>query len=52
MVLQTFREHQPYEKISKCDFYKKQNTVFGTCHLRKGVAVDPTKIKAIIIVRF
>ena len=34
IVLQTLKEHQLYAKLSKCDFYKKTNTIFGAHNFR------------------
>eukprot|EP00253_Pinus_taeda_P012179 PITA_12179 len=48
MVLQTLREHQLYEKFSKCDFFKEEIQYLGHVITKDGIAVDPEKIKAIM----
>ena len=47
IVLQVLREHQLYAKFSKCDFYKPQIHYLGHIISKKGIAVDPEKIKDI-----
>ena len=47
-VLKTFREHQLYMKLSKCDFYKREVQYLGHIISEEGVAVDPAKIQEII----
>ena len=47
VVLQVLREHQLYAKFSKCDFYKPKIQYLGHIISKKGIVVDPKKIKAI-----
>jgi hypothetical protein len=47
MVLQMLREHQLYEKLSKCLFYQRQIHYLGHIILEEGTTMDPTKIKFI-----
>jgi hypothetical protein len=47
LVLQLFREHQLYAKLSKCYFDQKQIHYLGHIILEQGIAVDPEKIEAI-----
>jgi hypothetical protein len=48
IVLQVLREHQPYAKFSKCDFFQKQIHYLGHVISEEGVAVDPNKIRSIM----
>jgi hypothetical protein len=47
MVLKVLREHQLYEKFSKCDLYKKEIQYLGHVISAEGVVVDPKNFKAI-----
>jgi hypothetical protein len=47
MVLEVLREHQMYEKSSKCSFYQKQIHYLGHIISKDGIAVDPEKIESI-----
>jgi hypothetical protein len=47
MVLQVLREHQLYEKLSKCSFYQKQIHYLGHIIFKEGIVVDPEKVQAI-----
>jgi ribonuclease HI len=47
MVLQVLREHQLYEKLSKCSFYQKQIHYLGHIISEEGIVVDPEKVQAI-----
>ena len=47
MVLQTLREHQLYAKFSKCEFWLSSVTFLGHVISKKGINVDPKKVKAI-----
>ena len=42
------REHQLYEKLSKCDFYRDRIKYLGHIILEEGISVDPEKIEAIV----
>jgi hypothetical protein len=46
MVLQVLREHQLYDKLSKCSFYQKQIHYLGHIIPEEGITVDPEKIEA------
>jgi hypothetical protein len=48
IVLQVLREHQPYAKFSKCDFFQKQIHYLGHVLYEEGVVVDPDKIRSIM----
>jgi hypothetical protein len=47
MVLQVFREHQSYAKLSKCTFNRKHIHYLGHIVSEDGIAVDLKKIEAI-----
>ena len=47
IVLQRLREHKLYGKLSKCAFYQKEIQYLGHIISAQGIAVDPSKIKAI-----
>ena len=49
IVLQTFREHKLYAKMSKCEFWMKEVKFLGHVVSEQGVAVDPAKIEAVMI---
>ncbi|WVZ14471.1 hypothetical protein V8G54_012037 [Vigna mungo] len=46
-VLQTLRQQQLYANKKKCDFGRLQIKYLGHCISRKGVMMDPEKIKAV-----
>jgi hypothetical protein len=48
LVLQVLREHQLYDKFSKCDFFQKKIHYLGHVLSKEGVAVDPDKIRSIM----
>ncbi|CAN6447714.1 unnamed protein product [Victoria cruziana] len=48
VVLQTLREHQLYGKFSKCKFWLEQVAFLGHIISADGVAVDPSKVEAVI----
>ena len=48
IVLQTLREHKLYAKMSKCEFWMKEVKFLGHVVSKQGVAVDPTKIEAVM----
>ena len=48
MVLEMLRKHQLYAKFSKCDFFKEEIKYIGHIISKKGIAVDPEKIKTIM----
>ena len=47
IVLQTLRDHKLYAKFSKCEFWLDQVAFFGHVVSRKGIMVDPKKVKVI-----
>ena len=47
MVFQVLREHQLYEKFSKCSFYQKKIHYLGHIISKDGIVVDPEKIESI-----
>jgi hypothetical protein len=47
MVLQVFREHKLYAKLSKCIFYQKKIHYLGHIISGDGITIDLEKIEAI-----
>ena len=45
--MQTLREHKLYAKFSKCEFFQDKIQYLGHVITKKGISVDPDKIKAI-----
>ena len=45
--LKILSEHHLCEKLSKCDFYKREVQYLGHIISEEGVAVDPAKIQEI-----
>jgi hypothetical protein len=48
IVLQRLREHQLYAKFSKCEFWLKKVPFLGHFLSKKGIEVDPEKVKDIL----
>lgn len=48
IVLQHLREHKIYGKLSKCTFFQKKVQYLGHVISIEGIAINPTKIKAIL----
>jgi hypothetical protein len=48
MVLDKFREHKFYMKLSKCSFAQKQLDYLGHIITDQGVATDPSKTEAMV----
>ena len=46
--LQILRENQLYAKLNKCEFWLKQVSFLGHIIYKEGLAVDPTKIDAVV----
>jgi hypothetical protein len=44
LVLLMLRDHRLYAKLSKCEFWLKQDTFLGHIILKGGISVDPSKI--------
>ena len=47
VVLQTFKEHQLYDKYSKCEFWLRSVTFLGHIISSEGVEVDLRKTEAV-----
>jgi hypothetical protein len=47
IVLGKLRQHQLYDKFSKCKFWMEEVAFLGHVLSAKGVAVDPSKIEAV-----
>jgi hypothetical protein len=47
MVFQVIREHQLYDKLSKCSFYQNKIHYLGHIISKDGIDVDPENIEAI-----
>jgi hypothetical protein len=47
LVLQVLREHQLYDKLSKCSFYQKKIHYLGHIISEWVIAIDLEKIEAI-----
>jgi len=43
-VLQTFREHQLYGKLKKCEFWLQEVVFLGHVVTKAGIKVDPQKV--------
>ena len=52
IILQELREHQLFAKFSKCDFFKDKIQYLGHVVTKKGISIDPEKIRAIETGRF
>ena len=48
LVLQTLKEHQLYDKFSKCEFWLDQVAFLGHMVSKDGIQVDLKKLEAII----
>ena len=48
VVLQLFREHKLYSKLSKCDFYKYRIHYLGHIISDEVISMDPENIEAIM----
>jgi hypothetical protein len=44
IMLNWLREHQLYEKFSKCEFWLKKVLFLGHILSEEGISVDPTKV--------
>ncbi|XP_074277689.1 putative mitochondrial protein AtMg00860 [Silene latifolia] len=47
IVVQTLREHELYEKHSKCEFWLENVAFLGHVISKEGVVEDPTKIDVV-----
>jgi hypothetical protein len=48
VVLTRLRDHQLYDKFSKCEFWLREVQFLGHVLSTEGVAVDPSKVKDIL----
>ena len=48
VVLETLRKEQLYAKMSKCEFWLRKVSFLGHIVSKKGIRVDPSKIKVIL----
>src|SRR5438105_8362242 len=48
IVLERLRAHELYAKFSKCEFWLQEVAFLGQIITEKGVAVDPSKVEAIL----
>lgn len=48
VVLRLFREHQLYDKLSKCSFFEIEVHYLGHVVSKEGIVVDPKKIRAMM----
>ena len=48
VVLQTLRDHQLYDKFSKCEFWLTEVRFLGHVVSASGVLVDPKKVEAVM----
>ena len=48
VVLKILRDHQLYEKLSKCEFWLDEVQFLGHVISAKGIAVDPAKIETVL----
>ena len=48
IVLQLLRDHQPYAKFSKCEFWLTEVRFLGHVASASGVLVDPEKVEAVM----
>jgi hypothetical protein len=47
-VLQKFRDHKLYAKLSKCEFWLKQVAFLGHVISKGGISVDPSKVQDVL----
>jgi len=48
VVLEVLREHQLYDKLSKCEFWLGEVQFLGHVISSQGIAVDPSKIETVL----
>jgi len=48
VVLTRLREHQLYEKFSKCEFWLKKVPFLGHILSEEGIAMDPAKVQEVM----
>ena len=49
IVLRTLKEQKLYAKFKKCEFWLEQNSFLRHVVSKKGISVDPEKIKSIVV---
>jgi hypothetical protein len=47
-VLQRLREHRLYAKLSKCDFWLKENKFLGHTISQTCIVIDPDKVQEVM----
>ena len=48
VVLQILKDRKLYAKLSKCEFWLEEVQFLGHVISRDGVAVDPSKVEAVM----
>ena len=48
IVLEVLREHQLYDKLSKCEFWLEEVQFLGHVISSQGIVVDPSKIETVL----
>ena len=48
IVLQVLRDHQLYDKFSKCEFLLTEGKILGHVISASGVSMDPKKVEAVM----
>jgi hypothetical protein len=48
LVLQKLRDHKLYAKLSKCEFWLKQDSFLGRIILMGGISIDPSKVQDVL----
>ncbi|XP_072087191.1 uncharacterized protein [Arachis hypogaea] len=48
IVLQILKERKLYAKLSKCEFWKEEVKFLGHVVSKRGIAVDPSKVEAVM----
>jgi hypothetical protein len=48
LVLQKLRENQLYAKLSKCEFWLKEDSFLRNIISEGGISVDPSKVKDVL----
>jgi hypothetical protein len=48
LVLQKLRENQLYAKLSKCEFWLKEDSFLSHIISDGGISVDPSKVESVL----
>jgi hypothetical protein len=48
LVLQKLQDHKLYAKLSKCEFWQKQNAFLGHVISKGGISMDPSKVQDVL----